>query len=258
MWISFRRALAASIDLLLPPACLLCGQSLPSDHSQRSFCRDCRASMSPIGPAHCSRCAQPFSSFLDAATGCADFRDSIAVSRLTHLCGNCLKRPPAFSMVHAVGIYQGGIKDAVHRLKYRNQLTLAKPLGQLLGKVVEAAGDGFVPDCIVPVPLHPGRLRRRGYNQALEVTRPIAQQLCIPIDTTLLQRIRKTPQQQGLSAIERRSNLRNAFALTMAPAVQRILLVDDVMTTGETVRECCRTLLAGGVREVQVAVVGRA
>ncbi len=241
MWTSFRRTLAASIDLLLPPVCLLCGQSLPADHNAQAFCQDCLASISPLGLAHCSRCAQPFPN----ATS-------------DHLCGTCLKRPPAFSIVHAVGIYQGSIKDAVHRLKYRNQLTLAKPLGQLLGKVIEAAGGNFIPDCIVPVPLHPDRLRQRGYNQAFEVARPIAQQLGVPVNTTLLQRIRKTPPQQGLSAIERRSNLRNAFELSMTLAAQRVLLVDDVMTTGETVRECCRTILAGNIREVQVAVVGRA
>jgi ComF family protein len=240
MWTSLRRALAASINLLLPPACLLCGQSLPTDHSKQSFCRDCLTSITTLSPAHCLCCAQPFP-------------DSTSI----HLCGNCLKRPPAFSIVHAAGLYQGCIKDAVHRLKYRNQVTLARPLGQLLGKIVEAAGD-FVPDCIVPVPLHPDRLRQRGYNQALEVARPIAQQLNVPINTGLLQRIRKTPPQQGLTAIERKNNLRNAFNLTTTPSAQRILLVDDVMTTGETVRECCRTLLVGGVREVQVAVVGRA
>ena len=241
MWIHFRRALMASIDLLLPPACLLCGQSLPIDHIKQSFCRNCLTSMPPLSPAHCLCCAQPFPN-----------------STSVHLCGNCLKRPPSFSIVHAAGLYQGGIKDAVRRLKYRNQVTLARPLGQLLGKVVEAAEDDFVPDCIVPVPLHPDRLKQRGYNQALEVARPIAQQLNVSIDTGLLQRIRKTPPQQGLSAIERRSNLRNAFDLTRVPSAQRILLVDDVMTTGETVRECCRTLLVGGVREVQVAVIGRA
>ena len=233
--------MAASIDLLLPPVCLLCGELLPTDHSAQSFCQDCSANIPPLGAAHCSRCAQPFP-------------DSTSI----HLCGNCLKRPPSFSIVYVAGLYQGGIKDAVHRLKYRNQISLARPLGQLLGKVIEAAEGDFVPDCIVPVPLHLDRLRQRGYNQALEVARPIAKQLSAPVDTGLLQRIRKTPPQQGLSAIERRSNLRNAFDLTLAPSAQRILLVDDVMTTGETVRECCRTLLAGGVREVQVAVVGRA
>ena len=248
MWTSFRREMAASIDLLLPPVCLLCGELLPTDHGEQSFCQDCSASMSPLGPAHCRRCAQPFPS--------ATLK--LETTRLNHLCGNCLKRPPSFSIVHVAGLYQGGIKDAIHRLKYRNQISLARPLGQLLGKSIEVAGCDFVPDCIVPVPLHLDRLRQRGYNQALEITRPIAQQLSVPVNTGLLQRIRKTPPQQGLSAIERRSNLRNAFDLTLTPSAQRILIVDDVMTTGETLRECCRTLLAGGVREVQVAVVGRA
>jgi ComF family protein len=155
-------------------------------------------------------------------------------------------------------MYQGSIKDAVHHLKYRNQLTLAKPLGQLLGKVIASTDNGFVPDHIIPVPLHPDRLRERGYNQALEVARPIARQLGIPIDTTLLQRSRKTQQQQGLSAAERKRNLRNAFTLAARVSKLKILLIDDVMTTGETVRECSRTLLTGGVEEVQVAVVCRA
>lgn len=241
MWTSFRRTVAASIDLLLPPACLLCGELLPTDHSAQSFCHDCSANISPLEATHCSLCAQPFPD-----------------STSTHLCGICLKRPPSFSIVHAAGSYQGTIKNAVQRLKYRNQVTLARPLGQLIGNVVKAAGDEFIPDYIVPVPLHPDRLRRRGYNQALELARPIARLLGVPVNTSLLQRIRKTPQQQGLSAIERRSNLHNAFDLTMTPSAERILLVDDVMTTGETVRECCRTLLTGDIMEVQVAVVGRA
>lgn len=240
MWTRLCRALAASMDLLLPPACLLCGQLLPTSIEEQFFCRGCLAAMVPLQPGHCRCCAQPFQT-----------------TTSNHLCGTCLKRPPSFSIVHAAGLYQGSLKEAVHKLKYRNQLTLAKPLGQILGKsVVEA--ESFAPDLIIPVPLHPNRLRQRGYNQALEVARPIAQQLAVPLVTTLLQRSRNTPQQQGLSAIERRSNLRNAFTLSSEAQALRILLVDDVMTTGETVRECCRTLLSGGVNEVQVAVVGRA
>lgn len=241
MWIRFRQTLAASIDLLLPPACLLCGQLLPAGHDAQSFCQNCRATMHPLSPAHCSCCAQPFPNVTSS-----------------HLCGTCLKRPPAFSTVHAAALYQGSIKEAIQRLKYRNQLTLAKPLGQRLGNIIAAAKHDFLPHRIVPVPLHSDRLRQRGYNQALEVARPLARQLGVPLDTTLLQRIRKTPQQQGLSASERRSNLRNAFALTSRAPSFKILLIDDVMTTGETVRECCRTLLRGGVDEVQVAVIGRA
>ena len=241
MWIRFRQELAACVDLLLPPACLLCRQLLTTGLDAQSLCRDCLADMPPLSPAHCSCCAQPFPN----ATS-------------SHLCSACLKRPPSFSIVHAAGLYQGSIKDAVHQLKYRNQLTLAKPLGQLLCKVVAATGAGFAADCIVPVPLHPHRLRQRGYNQALELARPISRELNVPLDTTLLQRSRKTLQQQGLSATERRSNLRNAFTLASQTSALKVLLIDDVMTTGETVRECCRVLVAGGVKEVQVAVIGRA
>ena len=241
MWTRLRQELAACVNLFLPPACLLCRQLLTTDLDAQSICRDCLADMPPLSSAHCSCCAQPFPS---AASN--------------HLCGVCLKRPPSFSIVHAAGLYQGNIKDAVHQLKYRNQITLAEPLGQILGKVIAASRSGFAADCIVPVPLHPHRLRKRGYNQALELARPISRELSIPLDTTLLQRNRKTLQQQGLSATERRSNLRNAFTLAAKTPAIKVLLVDDVMTTGETVRECCRVLIAGGVKEVQVAIIGRA
>ncbi len=241
MWTSFRQELLACLDVLLPAACLLCGQLLLPDPDASTFCHDCLAAMPPLSPAHCSCCAQAFPN---------------ATSK--HLCEICLKQTPAFSKVYAAGLYQSNIKAAVHKLKYRNQLTLAKPLGQLLGETIAAAGENFAPDIIVPVPLHPHRLRQRGYNQALEVARPISKQLCAPLDIKLLQRSRKTQQQQGLSAPERRKNLRKAFALTSEPLALKILLIDDVMTTGETVRECCRTLVAGGAEEVQVAVIGRA
>jgi len=241
MWASFRRTLSASIDLFLPPACLLCGQLLLSGSDPQSFCSSCQEAMDPLGKSHCNCCAQAFPS-----------------SPSQHLCGLCLKRPPAFSRVHAACNYQGRVKDAIHQLKYRNQVNLARHLGQLLCQPLDAAGNIFVADCIIPVPLHPSRLRERGYNQALEIARPLARKLRIPIDTKSLQRTRKTPQQQGLTAAERRSNLRNAFSLTATPPARNILLVDDVMTTGETVRECCRILLQGQVAEVQVAVLGRA
>jgi ComF family protein len=236
-----RQIFASSLDLFLPPACLLCGQTLSTLSGPQAFCEDCLAAVTPLGRTHCNRCAQPFPN-----------------SPSSHLCGTCLKRPPAFSMVYAASLYQGSIKEAIHRMKYRNQLTLARHLGQLLITVFDAAEKTFAPDIIVPVPLHPDRLRQRGYNQAVEIARPIAQRLNVPLNSTLLRRIRITPQQQGLTAAERRSNLRKAFAVTTIASAHKVLLIDDVMTTGETVRECCRTLLAGGVEEVQVAVVARA
>jgi ComF family protein len=241
MWKNLRRALSAGVDLFLPPACLLCGQLLPPGCDPQAFCAECQATMPPLGNSHCSCCSQPF-------PGASSH----------HLCATCLQRPPAFSIAHAACSYQERVKDAIHQLKYRNQVNLAQPLGKLLGKALESAEVSFKPDCIIPVPLHPGRLKKRGYNQALEISRPLAKKMQVPIDTTLLQRTLKTPPQQGLTAAERRSNLRNAFMVTTTTSARNILLVDDVMTTGETVRECCRVLMKNNIIEVQVAVIGRA
>jgi ComF family protein len=241
MWTNLRRALSAGVDLFLPPACLLCGDLLPPGFDPREFCAECQATMPPLGRSHCSCCSQPFPG-----------------TSSQHLCATCLQRPPAFSIAHAACSYQERIKDAIHQLKYRNQVNLAQPLGKLLGKALETAEVSFKPDCIIPVPLHPGRLKQRGYNQALEISRPLARKMQVPIDTTLLQRTLKTPPQQGLTAAERRSNLRNAFIVTSTTSARNILLVDDVMTTGETVRECCRVLMKNNISEVQVAVIGRA
>jgi len=241
MWTNFCQALSASIDLFLPPVCLLCGQLLPPGSNPRAFCATCRLAMRPLGKSNCSRCAQPFPASLSQ-----------------HLCVTCLKRPRTFTKVYAACSYQDRVKDAIQQLKYRNQINLAQPLGQLLSESVATSTVRFETDCIVPVPLHSTRLKERGYNQALEIARPLARALGIPIATGLLTRTLKTPAQQGLTAAERKNNLRNAFTLGKSISARNILLVDDVMTTGETVRECCRVLLQGSIKEVRVAVIGRA
>lgn len=240
MWPRCQQAFTATLDLLLPPVCLLCADPLSSS-SGISLCTSCLSKVPPLGEGHCTCCAQPFHS-----------------PASNHLCGKCLQQPPAFSSVHAAGLYQGSVRDAVHKLKYRSQLALAKPLGELISATLLAQCKEFAPDRIIPVPLHAKRLRQRGYNQSVEIARPVARSLKVPLDVKMLKRARYTPPQQGLTAKDRRKNLRNAFALTSVPRAEKVLLIDDVMTTGETLRECSRLLLEGGAQEVCVAVVGRA
>jgi len=241
MWTSLTHAFKAAFNLLLPPVCLLCDQRLPDSQDNINLCPDCLGETRSISPGHCSCCSRIFHS-----------------SASNHLCGTCIDRPPAFSSVYAVGAYSGSIKSAIHKLKYRNQLSLAPSLGKLITDTLTEQTGTFTPDCIIPVPLHVSRLRRRGYNQALEIARPVAKRLKAPLEPMLLRRERNTPQQQGLTAKERQKNLRNAFTLTRPTAARRVLLVDDVMTTGETLRECSRVLIDGGIEEVRVAVLGRA
>jgi ComF family protein len=174
-----------------------------------------------------------------------------------HHCEACLRHPPPFVKVHAVGPYAGTLQDAIQRFKYHGQLPLERPLGTLLIETV-LRGWGPRPNLVVAVPLHKNRLRARGYNQALQLARQVGRHLGVPVAPELLRRVRDTAAQQGLDAAARNSNLRGAFAVSHPVSARRILLVDDVMTTGATARECAAVLCAAGASAVEVAVLGRA
>lgn len=231
-----RRELLGLLDLLLPPACLLCGRELGGS-ARSGLCSDCRAGIHPIVPPCCPRCALPH--------GTAGGTD--------HLCEPCLREAPPFSKVYAAGIYEDTLRLAVQRFKYHGAVDLERPLGRLL-----AENTDFRPDLVVPVPLHRTRLRERTYNQSLLLAKVLGSRRQIPVAGRLLLRTRPTPPQQGLVLRERRRNLKGAFALRNRLDGERVLLVDDVLTTGATARECSRTLLAGGASEVAVAVLARA
>lgn len=225
-------------DLLFPSACPLCQQTLPPE-ADLPFCPACSQGVNPLPVGCCSRCALPFSSENSSA----------------HLCESCSRSLPPFLSVHSVGIYDAGLRKAVHRFKYEGGHYLDRPLGKLLTSVLDNCP---APDIIVPVPLHSLRLRERTYNQSLLLARELGTMLSCPVAATLLERARNTPQQQGLRAKERTRNLRDAFSCGQLLAGERILLVDDVMTTGATAVACSQTLLDSGAAEVRVAVVGRA
>jgi len=152
-------------------------------------------------------------------------------------------------------VYGGPMAEAVRRLKYGRRTELASPLGALLAaRAIELAGEV---DAVVPVPLHATRLRRRGFNQAALLARPVARALAVPLVTSELRRLRDTPPQAGLDAAGRLKNVRGAFVALRAPAA-RVLLVDDVRTTGATLAECAEALTIAGAERVLTLVLAGA
>ncbi len=241
MWKTVRAELIALFDLLLPPACPLCRTESPGlPHG--SLCPECLSDIPLLGPSRCPRCALPY----PATDGSA------------HLCEACLRSEPPFASVAAAGIYGGALRRAVHRFKYEGGVDLDRPLSALLARALLPTLCGVRPDLIVPVPLHRARLRERTYNQALLLARGVARQTGIDLAPRLLERILPTLSQQGLSSRQRRRNLRGAFALREKLDGERIVLIDDVLTTGATAHACSRVLLEGGAGEVVVAVLARA
>ena len=179
------------------------------------------------------------------------------------MCGGCASDPPAFGRLRALVAYRGDregedpVGRALRALKYGKRRALAPTLSDLLARRFPFDGDLF--DVIAPVPLHVGRLRERGFNQALLLAREPARRLRLPIDPSLLERVRPTPAQVGLGRRERRTNLRGAFAIGARRSCEglRVLLVDDVSTSGATADACARTLLDAGARSVDVVAIAR-
>jgi ComF family protein len=150
--------------------------------------------------------------------------------------------------------------EIISRYKYRGDSRLAKSLGDLLAGYEDSDFSFHDYRLVVPVPLHPRRLRRRGFNQSLLLARRISRRYSLPLDFTALRRIRATVPQTELSAAERRKNIRGAFAVFRAQTITEkdILLVDDVFTTGATVEECAKVLLKAGANRVDVLTLARA
>lgn len=167
-------------------------------------------------------------------------------------CGHCLKRAPRFDRTVAVYAYTFPIDQLVHALKFGEQLALASALAERLAPRIEPR-----PDLILPMPLHPARLRERGFNQSLELARGIAHLLEVPLLAAGAKRIRDTTPQSSLPWKERKRNVRNAFACNADLNGLHVGLIDDVMTSGATLDELAGTLRRAGAREVSAYVVAR-
>lgn len=226
------------LELLFVPHCAACDVRVASD---TPLCDSCAISLYETGPA-CPRCANPTSG--PAAV----------------LCARCRTAPPPFAAAHAAYRYGGELAVALRRLKYQGRVDVARSLAPLLAPALHQAAAGM--DALVPMPLHWRRMWARGFNQTTALLAHAGRDLPIPVDTRSVRRVRATAAQSGLSARRRRDNVAGAFAVPprRKPHLtgKRILLVDDVMTTGATMAACARALLDAGAREVVAFCVARA
>jgi len=231
--------------------CRLCGKNLIKE-DQPFFCNHCWAGIRPIPLPVCPCCGEPFAS-------------SVAIEYSPgHLCGECRNRPPAFDSARAAGYYQGVLVEAIRLFKYQAKTKLSRYLAARMydeaRKIYDASGNlqgGF--DAVLPVPLHPVRLKQREFNQALLLAHGLSRELGLPLLFDVLERSRWTRPQVELDGEERRKNVRKAFSVKRPEQVSglRVLLVDDVYTTGATVNECAKVLKKAGAKAVHVMTLAR-
>lgn len=232
-----REACGGILDLVYPPRCLVC-----REFGSEILCAACRDDFYPLEPPLCSRCG-----------------DMIASTPIGQ-CVPCQNTVYYFHKARAAGRYDGALRRAILALKYGSRRKLAEPLGRYLAEYLRSDNyDGLNSDIIVPVPLHPSRQRDRGFNQSALLAHAVGRTLDLPVAIDALKRIRKTRPQVGLTIAERTKNVSGAFRVADHSVVtgKSVLLIDDVLTTLNTVDECARMLAAAGVRRIDVAGVAR-
>ena len=237
------------IDALYPRRCRSCGQPTNYDNvaevggrSTGFFCAECASDVSPIKSPFCTVCGMPFPD--GSGPG--------------HPCSDCLSHRSYYHSARSAAVYKGTLKDAVHLYKYRG----IQAMHQFLGPLVADAAREFFSDADVAaaVPLHRRRLAKRGFNQSLFLAKYAAEALSIRLSVDGLVRVRYTRPQVDLDPAEREENVKGAFAVERPEEFKekRVLLLDDVYTTGATVRECAKVLQKAGAEKVYVLTVARA
>ena len=240
---TLKEILIGIADVIFPPRCITCGLIL-EEHGPLPFCPQCTAGIRFIRSPLCIRCGIPFP----------------PIEGEDHLCGECLVTQRPFAVARAVGLYEDTLLTAIHLFKYRRRIGIGKVLGSIMADFAGGIWDMRVFSVIMPVPLHRKRLRERGFNQAVILARKIAKRFALPLDFLTLRREVFTESQVGLGREERSVNVRGAFTVRKPErtAGKRILLVDDVYTTGSTLAECARTLLNAEADSVAILTLARA
>jgi ComF family protein len=243
--LALKKAGALALDLLYPPACLACRRAI-SNHG--GLCAQCWGAMRFIERPYCERLGTPFEADLAANEE----------GRL--LSPAAIADPPVFQRARAVARFEDGpARQLVHRLKYGDREELARPMGQWMARAgAELLSDA---DLIAPIPLHWTRLARRRFNQAAALAHAIGAVSAVPVETELLVRVKPTPPQVGLTRRLRAQNIQGAFAVPLERRIEvegrRIVLADDVMTSGATLNAAARILLRAGAARVDALVFAR-
>jgi ComF family protein len=227
-----RRRIDEALDVLYPPVCSLCRGV--ADSPDRLICRDCWETIAGFEEPYCFRC-----------------RQAVGEDVLCPLCR------PAPMVVFSLGYYQGSLQTILHDLKFSALKPIADTLGARLAAMIESRLNRLRLDCIVPIPLHQSRMYIRGFNQSETIATAIGRRLDLPVYGDILYMTRRTRQQARLPAHRRADNVRGAYAVDDSSgliAAKRVLLVDDITTTGATLRETARILRLAGAGKITVAV----
>lgn len=228
MPVRFKQVVNATLDFIFPTSCLGCGTE------GAYLCPDCREGLPALRQPYCACCAQPQSSTP---------------------CRWCRAAPLALDGIVAPFLMEGAIREAVLQLKYHQVRGLATTIGNLMEQAWRA--KGLSADLVLPVPLHPRRLRQRGYNQSALLAKVLSRGLGIPCDEATVVRTRDTGPQVGLSREKRVLNVQDCFRSSDAVAGKAVVLVDDVATTGSTLSACAEALRKSGAESVQGLVLAR-
>jgi ComF family protein len=236
----------ALVSVFFPAGCGICGGLLVGA-SRVPICDDCLRSFEHTSEGCCQICGQLFPRL--ALAGQAQL-----------LCRACQLHTYAFERARSFGLYDGALIRAILMLKFEQVLPLGEWFAQRLAEIARREGPAMAADVVVPVPLHKVRQKERGYNQAALISKPLARKLGLPHKALLLTRTRPRPDKQVLSLEERWQSVRGAFATRPGSQVDklRVLLVDDVLTTGATLDACARALLESGAKAVLGLTVARA
>ena len=246
----------AVVSILFPAGCQLC-EGLLTRSSRVPICDACLDSFTPIQGRICEICGATF----QTSFGTSESQETEGDSRPDQqVCRTCSTRPYAFSRARSYARYEEKLVRAIVTLKFERIEPLGKWFADRLAGVITAGGDELRADVVVPVPLHRQRLRERGYNQAELIAKPLARRLGLPCQAVLLTRTRPRPDKHVLTSKERWASVRGAFATRPGSQVDnlRVLLVDDVMTTGATLDACAKALQAAGAKSVVAVTVARA